>query len=55
MDKKFFEGKYCKIEQKNGFILYGKVSNVTEDHFWFTSKQRTGMFAWTAVNSIVEH
>jgi len=55
MDIYFFEGKYCKVEQKNGFVLYGKVTSVSESGFFLQTDQHSGYFAWSAINHIVEH
>jgi sRNA-binding regulator protein Hfq len=45
--------KICKLTYQNGFILDGKVVNVTNYGVMFKTPQKTSFIAWQNIREII--
>jgi len=43
-----------KVEYKNGFVLYGIITEKTEAGIWFKTKQQTSFISYDLILSIRE-
>jgi hypothetical protein len=54
MDKKeLFLNKYCKLEKKSGFVLNGRVIDVTDFGIIFQTLQATSFISWNEILEIL--
>jgi hypothetical protein len=53
MEKVFFKDKNCKLVTDNGYVLYGKVTDVDNNGFFFETDETTSYYSWISIRSLV--
>ena len=49
---KKFEGIFVKLVIRNGFALYGVITEVYSDSFYFTTRQKSSLLAFSEIVEI---
>lgn len=51
--KKLFEGKYCKLELVDKFVLRGTVISIEENGIIFETSTKTSFIGWRDIFQLV--